>query len=96
MTRVPHARSSFQSPSGGSGRHPKSSKDQVAGQRMAKGDYTSAEALVTTAREIGQFQSELDTMAHRWREVCAAGGRCPWKATDYALVAVRPTNLAQS
>jgi hypothetical protein len=53
--------------------------NQMAGQRTAKGDYASAETLVSKAREIGQFQSELDKLAQRWREVCGARGDLPGK-----------------
>jgi hypothetical protein len=34
--------------------------NQLAGQRMAKGDYPNAELLIAKAKELRQFQSEVD------------------------------------
>jgi hypothetical protein len=47
--------------------------NQVAGQRMAKGDYANAELLIAKAKELRQFQSEVDAVSLKWREVCATG-----------------------
>jgi Mrr N-terminal domain len=47
--------------------------NQLAGQRMAKGDYQNAELLIAKAKELRQFQSEVDAVAQKWREVCATG-----------------------
>jgi hypothetical protein len=44
--------------------------NQVASQRMAKGDYLAAEELAAKGKEIHQFQSEVDALARRWGEVC--------------------------
>ena len=49
--------------------------NQTASQRMAKGDYATAEALATKGSEIQQFQLEVAALLKRWREVCGAGGR---------------------
>jgi len=43
------------------------------GQRMAKGDYATAELLVAKGKEIRQFESEVDALRKRWREVCGSG-----------------------
>ncbi len=54
--------------------------NQVAAQRMAKGDYTSAEALAAKGREIGQFQQRMDESLQAWREVSGRGpkgGKAP-------------------
>jgi Mrr N-terminal domain len=49
--------------------------NQLASQRMAKGDYTGAEVLANKAKEIMQFQTEVDVVQKRWREVCGSGDR---------------------
>ena len=40
-----------------------------AGKLLAKGDYTGAEHLITVARKVGDFVSELDALRKRWREI---------------------------
>jgi hypothetical protein len=42
----------------------------AAGQRMAKGDYATGEALAAKGREIGRFQTEVEALHKHWREVC--------------------------
>lgn len=55
--------------------------NQVAGQRMAKGDYATAEGLAATGREVRQFLTEVDALAKRWREVSGSrGGKKPKSA----------------
>lgn len=49
------------------------SLNQVAAQRMAKGDYAGAEALAAKGREIGQFQQQADELLRAWREVSGRG-----------------------
>jgi hypothetical protein len=44
--------------------------NQAASQRMAKGDYVTAEALAAKGKEIQQFQAEADALRKRWREIC--------------------------
>lgn len=39
----------------------------VAGQRMAKGDYSAAEALAAKGREIRQFLQQSDALLGTWR-----------------------------
>jgi hypothetical protein len=46
----------------------------AAGQRMAKGDYATAEILAAQGKEIREFQSEVEALRRRWRELCRAGG----------------------
>jgi hypothetical protein len=48
--------------------------NQVASQRMAKGDYATAEALAAKGKEMRQFQSEVEALHKRWCEVCGGGG----------------------
>lgn len=43
--------------------------NQSAAQQMARGDYATAEALAARGRAIQQFQSELDSLHERWREL---------------------------
>jgi hypothetical protein len=52
----------------------------AAGQRMAKGDYATAEILAARGKEIRQFQSEVEALRKRWREVCGATGGASGKA----------------
>jgi hypothetical protein len=49
--------------------------NQLASQRMARGDYTGAEMLASKAKGIMQFQAEVDVVHQRWREVCGSGDR---------------------
>jgi hypothetical protein len=46
----------------------------AAGQRMAKGDYATAEALAAKGKELRQFQEEIESLRKRWREVSGGGG----------------------
>lgn len=48
--------------------------NQVASQRMARGDYAAAEVLAAKGKEIRQFQLEVEAIAKRWRDVCRTGG----------------------
>lgn len=47
--------------------------NQTASQRMAKGDYATAELLVAKGKEIQQFQAEIDQLRKRWLEVSRIG-----------------------
>jgi hypothetical protein len=58
-----------------------------AGQRMAKGDYATAEMLAAKGKEIRDFQSEIEALRKRWREVCGGGDRAAKKSTRKPLVA---------
>ena len=49
------------------------SLNQVAAQRMAKGDYAGAEMLAAKGREIGQFQQQADELLRAWRELSGRG-----------------------
>jgi hypothetical protein len=54
----------------------------AASQRMAKGDYTGAEALAARGKELRQFEFEVETLRKRWREVSGgAGGAAKSMAT---------------
>lgn len=55
--------------------------NRAAGQRMAGGDYPNAEALIAKAKEIRQFQSEIDSVSGKWREICATS-KSKQAATD--------------
>lgn len=52
----------------------------TAAQRMAKGDYPKAEMLAAKGKEIREFQSEIETLRKRWREVCGGDDRTAKKA----------------
>ena len=41
--------------------------NEVAGQRMAKGDYAAAETLAAKGREIRQFMQQADELLRTWR-----------------------------
>ena len=49
--------------------------NQTASQVMARGDYAAAEVLAAKGREIRLFQTDLEAMRKRWRELCGRGGR---------------------
>jgi hypothetical protein len=53
----------------------------AAGQRMAKGDYATAEALAAKGKELRQFQEEVESLRKRWREVSGGGGGAGKKTT---------------
>ncbi len=48
---------------------------------MAKGDYATAEMLAAKGKEIRGFQSEIEVLRKRWREVCGGGDRAAKKTT---------------
>jgi hypothetical protein len=64
--------------------------NQVASQRMAKGDYVTAEVLAAKGKEIRQFESEVDELQKRWREVCGIGGRASKKPITPLWVYFQP------
>jgi hypothetical protein len=76
MKRIPHAREVDQSIRAVRATVKGALKgvNAAAAQLMAKGDYASAEALVATGREIQEFQSEVDSLRKRWRELRGTGG----------------------
>ena len=43
--------------------------NRLAGQRTAKGDYAAAEFLVSKAKAIRQFQTEVTAVIDKWRDV---------------------------
>jgi hypothetical protein len=49
--------------------------NEVAGQRMAKGDYAAAEALAATGREIRQFLQQSDELLRTWRALSGRGAK---------------------
>jgi hypothetical protein len=54
--------------------------NQRAAQRMSRGDYPSAEALVAIAREIQQFDVQIADLRPRWRQIASGGGGRTGKA----------------
>jgi len=73
MRRVPHARAVGKTLRAVRVAAQKALKgvNEMAGQQMAKGDYATAESLISKAKEIRLFQSDIDTVFQKWREVCA-------------------------
>jgi hypothetical protein len=49
--------------------------NKVASQRMAKGDYVTAETLAAKGKEIIQFESEIDALVEHWRDLCGGADR---------------------
>jgi hypothetical protein len=49
--------------------------NEVAGQRMAKGDYVTAEALAAKGREIRQFVQQADELLRAWRGLSGRGAK---------------------
>lgn len=46
--------------------------NQAASQRMAKGDYATAEALAAKGKEIRIFFGDIDMLRNRWSEISGA------------------------
>jgi Mrr N-terminal domain len=46
--------------------------NQVASQRMAKGDYIAAQELATKGTQVREFQLEIDRLQTRWSGLCQA------------------------
>lgn len=83
MKRIPHAQGVVKALRSARAAAQKSLKglNLAASQRMAKGDYATAETLAGRGKEIRQFQSEVEALRKRWREVCGAGGHAAKKST---------------
>lgn len=92
MKRIPHARGVAQALRSVRAAADKSMKglNQAASKRMTKGDYVTAEMLVAKAKEIRQFQSEVEVLRKRWREVCGAGGHAAKKSVAPLWVYFQP------
>ena len=77
MTKIPHARDIRQAIRAARTalRRARKGLNQVAGQQMAKGNYTAAEGLVSKGKEIQQFESEIERLAKRWQEICSQGDK---------------------
>jgi hypothetical protein len=86
MTRIPHARGVGKALRGVKGAIVRSVKglNQAASQRMAKGDYATAETLVAKGKDIRLFQAEVEALGKRWREV-SRGGKASAKGTESPL-----------
>ncbi len=82
MKRIPHAQGVVKALRSVRMAAQKSQKglNLAASQRMAKGDYATAEILAARGKEIRQFQSEVEALRKRWREVCGATGGASGKA----------------
>jgi Mrr N-terminal domain len=59
--------------------------NRLAGQRTAKGDYVAAEFLVSKAKEIRQFQTEVEAVIDKWRGVSASDRNARNKQTTTPL-----------
>ena len=88
MTRVPLGQQVTKAIRGlrGAARKAIKAVNQRAAQRLSRGDYRTAESLVAKAREIQQFETDIDALRTRWREISsgASGGKKPvtplWQA----------------
>jgi hypothetical protein len=49
--------------------------NKVAGQKMAKGEYDTAQQLAAWGTQIREFQGQVDGLSTRWQEVSNAKGR---------------------
>ncbi len=49
--------------------------NEVAGQRMAKGDYAAAETLAAKGRELRQFLQQSDELLRSWRGLSGRGAK---------------------
>jgi hypothetical protein len=79
MKRLPHASGVSKAIRGVRSATKKALKglNQLAGQRMSRGDYATAEALAGKGRDVRQFQQEVDALFKRWREVASVGAAGP-------------------
>ena len=81
MTRVPLGQQVTKAIRGlrGAARKAIKAVNQRAAQRLSRGDYRTAESLVAKAREIQQFETDIDALRTRWREISsgASGGKKP-------------------
>lgn len=77
MKRIPHARGVAQAIRATRAAAQKSLKglNQVASQRMAKGDYATAERLAGKGKEIRQFQLEIAALSKRWNALSSGRER---------------------
>ncbi len=76
MTRVPHAQGVLKAIClvRVAAKNTLKGVNRVASQRMASGDYATAETLAAKGKEIRQFETEVEALRHRWRVLCGAGG----------------------
>jgi hypothetical protein len=51
------------------------SLNQTAGQKMARGDYSTAELHVAKGREVRQFQDSVDELLRAWRAINGRGAK---------------------
>jgi hypothetical protein len=82
MTKIPHAQTVRQSLRAvrAAAKNARKGLNKVASERMSKGDYVSAETLATKGKEIIQFESEVDALLKRWRDLCGGANRAENKA----------------
>ncbi len=92
MKRIPHAREVTQALRSVRAAAQKALEglNQAASQRMAKGDYVGAEALAAKGKEVRQYQSEVEALQKRWREVCGGGGRVSKQSVTALWVYFQP------
>jgi Mrr N-terminal domain len=92
MTQIPHARGVAKALRSVRGVAQKSLKalNRAASQRMANGDYATAEILAARGKDIRQFHSELEALRTRWRELCGAAGRAAKKSATPLWVYYQP------
>src|SRR5947208_16626290 len=82
MTKIPHAQTVRQSLRAvrTAAKNARKGLNKVASERMSKGDYVSAETLAAKGKEIIQFESEVDALLKRWRELCEGATQSEDKA----------------
>lgn len=49
--------------------------NEIAGQRISKGDYAAAEEWVAAGKILRQFQAEAKALNDRWRDICKGAGK---------------------
>lgn len=55
--------------------------NKLAGQRMAKGEYDTAQQLAARGTQIREFQAQVDGLHARWQEFGDGGGQSPQQPT---------------
>ena len=71
MTRIPHTEGVLKAirQVRNAAQHSLKALNQVASQRMRKGDYENAEAMADKGREIQAFFSEVDSLRKKWSDI---------------------------
>jgi hypothetical protein len=82
MTKIPQAKKVRQSLRAvkAAAKNARKGLNNLASERMSRGDYAGAETLVARGKEIIRFESEVDLLIERWGDLSGGGNRREAKA----------------